>query len=527
MYGRFAYHLPRFLRNTITLEDAHRTIKELLEERENNFLSLIKLGVFGYPASPYLPLLKMAGCEYGDIKNSVSQKGLEATLLSLRKEGVYITFEECKGRNPIVREGKEFPVNASSFDNPFLKVHYFSESGGSTGVGTRIHHELDYLDTIAAHELVTYHAHGVLDIPKAIWRGVLPDGSGFNNTLRLAHYSRIPEKWFSTFNPYDFRPSQFKYRLSTLLTVIIGHMIGARLPWPEYVKVERASVVAHWVADALKKHGACFVSAPVSRALRVCVAGRKAGLDFSGAVFRVAGEPLTFAKLKGILDSGARVFSTYGFSELGRVGMGCAQPIEANDLHLCKSICAVIQYDRVVPGTDIRVPAFNFTSLLPNTPKILLNSESDDYGILEKRSCGCPLDHVGLTDHLRRIRSFQKLTGEGVTLLGSDIVYILEEALPQRFGGSPLDFQLLEEEDAQGFTKVSLIISPKVAIHDDHEVINFIKDKMKKSSARAEAAQSIWSQANTLQVKREEPSWTKRGKLMSLYVSKRYNTEKN
>lgn len=527
MYGRFVFGLRNFLCNTITLEDARRTIDVLLDEREKNFLRLIKRGIFGYQNSPYLPLLRIAGCEFGDIKNMIRQKGLETTLLALRKEGVYTTFEECKGRKPIVRGGKEFPVKADSFDNPFLKVHYYSESGGSTGVGTRVQHDLDHLDIIAAHELVTYHSHGVLDIPKAIWRGVLPDGSGFDNTLRLSHYGRAPEKWFSPFNPYDFRPSLFKYRFSSLLTVIIARMVGAPLPWPRHVKVEQASVVAHWIADTLKKYGSCFVSAPVSRALRACVQGKNEGLDFTGAVFRVAGEPLTSAKIRGITNSGARVFSTYGFSELGRIGMGCAQPLEANDLHLCKSICALISYDRLVPGTDIKVSAFNFTSLLPTSPKILLNSESDDYGIIESRSCGCPLDHVGLTEHLRRIHSFQKLTGEGVTLLGSDIIYILEEALPERFGGSPLDYQLVEEEDSKGFTKISLIISPNLKINDEREVINFIMNKMKKSSARADSARSIWNQAHTLQVKREEPSWTERGKLMSLYVTKRYKTNQN
>ena len=522
MYGRFAFGLRSFLRNTITLDDARRTIKHLLAERENNFLRLVERGIYGYKKSPYLPLLKIAGCEFGDIKTMVRQKGLEETLMALREAGVYVTFEECKGRKTIVRGGREFPIRANSFDNPFLKVQYYSESGGSTGVGTRVQHDLDHLAVIAAHEMVTYDAHGVVDLPKAEWRGVLPDGSGIDNMLRLSHFGRPPQKWFSPLNPYDFSPSQFKYRFSSLLTVIIGRMVGVPLPWPKQVKVEEASVVAHWAADTIKKEGSCYINAPVSRALRVCIAAREEGLDLTGAVFRVAGEPVTPAKVKGITSIGARVFTTYGFSEIGRIGMGCSNPVEANDLHLCKSICAMIPYESPVPGTDIKVPAFTFTSILPTAPLILLNAESDDYGIIETRSCGCPLDELGLTVHLRGIHSYEKLTGEGVTLLGSDMLHILEEVLPGRFGGSPLDYQLLEEEDKDGFTRIILIISPKVNIENEDEVIKAILDFMKKSSAMADSARNIWSQAHTLKVRREEPRWTGRGKLMSLHVENRY-----
>jgi len=92
-----------------------------------------------------------------------------------------------------------------------------------------------------------------------------------------------------------------------------------------------------------------------------------------------------------------------------------------------------------VPGSDITVDAFHFTTLLPTARKLLLNVESDDYGVVETRSCGGPLESYGYTEHLRQIRSFRKLTGEGVTLVGSEMLRILEEVLPARFGGSPLD----------------------------------------------------------------------------------------
>ncbi|MGA7874534.1 MAG: hypothetical protein WCA08_02645 [Desulfoferrobacter sp.] len=520
MFGRFASGLRSFICHTITLEDAMRMVRQLLSERERNFLRLVERGIFGYPQSPYLPLLKIAGCEFGDIRNMVGSRGLEQTLLALRDAGVYVSFEEIKARQPILRGGRVFKVSERSFDNPFLRPHYFAETGGSTGAGTRVSHELDHLAVISAHELITYSAHGVVDIPKVVWRGVLPDGSGINNILRLSRWGRPPQKWFSPFNPYDVAPAVVKYRLATLFTIVLARLAGARLPWPKLATVDQAGVVVDWVAQALREKGACLVLAPASRALRVSLAARSAGIALTGATFRIAGEPITSAKIRGIERSGARVFTTYGFAELGRVGMGCSRRIDASEVHLCESMCAMISYGRNVPSARITVPAFNFTSLLPTAPKILLNAESDDYGLVEQRSCGCPLDELGLKRHLREIRSFQKLTGEGVSLVASDMIHVLEEVLPSRFGGSPLDYQLMEEEDKDGLTRITLLIHPRLSIRDDKEIIDVVMKALRKSSAMAAAAGSIWNQAGAIQVRREKPIWTERGKLMSLYVNR-------
>jgi hypothetical protein len=149
----------------------------------------------------------------------------------------------------------------------------------------------------------------------------------------------------------------------------------------------------------------------------------------------------------------------------------------------------------------------------------MLNVESDDYGVVEDRACGCPLEAYGFITHLRQIRSFRKLTGEGVTLVGSEMMRILDETLPGKFGGSPLDYQLLEEEDDQGFTRISLVISPKVNIANEAAVIETVLEALRRSSVAADLAQAHWRQAKTLRVKRIEPIWTARGKLMPLHLA--------
>ncbi len=520
MYARFAWGLRGFLRHTITLEEAKAIVRERLEKRDENFLRLVEKGIFGYPRSPYLLLLKLAQVELGDIQNMVRAKGLEDTLRALREAGVYITFEEFKGREPIVRHGQAIPVQAHDFDNPHLRHYYEAESGGTTGAGMRVAIDLDHLAAQTPLIMLARDAYGVLNVPTAIWRGILPDSTGLNNILRPARFGQMPEKWFSPVAVGDFRPS-LKYRLATHYVVTMGRLFGVPIPWPEPVSLDQAGVVARWAAEALEARGACLIRAGVSMALRVCIAAREEGLDLTGATFMGAGEPPTPAKVQGITRTGARYVPNYFFSEAGYVGAGCARPVDGNDLHFLKDHLALIQYPRQVPGWEMTVPAFYFTTLLPTAPKLLLNVESDDYGIIEHRSCGCPLETYGFTEHLRHVRSFRKLTGEGVTLVGSEMVHILQEVLPARFGGSPLDYQLLEEEDENGFTRLSLLVSPKVEIADETEVIEAVLEALGRSSVAADLARAIWSQARTLRVKRTEPIWTARGKLMPLHVKRR------
>ena len=519
MYARFAWGLRGFLRHTISLEEARAIVRRRMAEREANFLRLVERGIFGYPHSPYLPLLKLAGCELGDIHNMVRDRGLEETLRALGEAGVYVTFEEFKGREPIVRDGHEIRVQLHDFDNPYLKHYYQTQSGGTTGAGTRVPTDLDHLAAQAAPVMLCHAAHGVLDVPIAMWFGLLPDGTGVNTILRKACFGKLVEKWFSPIISRDLRPS-LKNRLATWYTVAMGRLYGTPIPQPQPVRLDEAAIVARWAAKTLEAHGACLIRTHVSKALRVCLAAREEGLDLTGVTFMGGGVP-TPAKVQGITHAGARYVPTYFFAETGAVGWGCAQPADVNDIHFFKDSLALIQHPRQVPGAGITVDSFHFTTLLSTAPKLMLNVEIDDYGVIENRSCGCPLEAYGYTEHLRHIYSFSKLHSEEATLTGSEMIHILEEVLPARFGGSPLDYQLLEEEDEEGFTRLSLLVSPKIEVEDEREVIEVVLEALGRGSVAADLARALWSQVGTFQVKREEPIWTARGKLMPLHLPRR------
>ena len=78
--------------------------------------------------------------------------------------------------------------------------------------------------------------------------------------------------------------------------------------------------------------------------------------------------------------------------------------------------------------------------------------------------CGCPLERLGWTTHVQSVLSREKLTAAGMTFYDVDVVKILEHVLPQRFGGGPTDYQLVEEETAAGAPVVRLLVHPAVRV---------------------------------------------------------------
>jgi hypothetical protein len=216
---------------------------------------------------------------------------------------------------------------------------------------------------------------------------------------------------------------------------------------------------------------------------------------------------------------GAEYRPSYWLTEAGIVGTGCTNPAGVDDVHFFSDGHALIRQPRQTVAGD--VDAFYFTSLSASAPKLLLNTEVDDYGHLERRSCGCPLEELGLSDHISGIRSFSKLSTEGMTLVGSDMVRILEEVLPARLGGTPQDYQLAEEEDEAGLTMLVLRISPRVHLENEERVREVMLSALAESNSAADIAQAIWRQAHTLKVRRAEPVWTTGGKLLPLDLASR------
>ena len=498
----------------ITVEMAKDAVRQRLGEREANFLTTARDAIFSNPASPYRTLFDLAGCSFSDLQQMVRTRGLEPTLRALRDAGVYLTFEEFKGRQPVERHGRHVHVSPELFINPSQPYHFWAESGGSTGSATRLPSNVVRARHSAIYVALRQRAYGIEHVPKALWRGLMP--TELNTLLSAVIIDDVPERWFTPQVPFDFRAAR-RYPFATYAILGLTRLHGVRLPWPELVTLEQAGVIAQWAAETRRRRGGCYISATASMCLRICVAAKAADIDLTGVMFSGAGEPMTAAKAAGITSVGATCRPGYFASELGAIGMGCGNPIEPNEQHLLEDKLAMIQVAREVPGFPQKVDAFNFTTLLPTATTVVVNLELDDFGVVDTRSCGCLFETLGFTRHIRQIRSFRKLTGEAVCLIGSDMERILEEVLPAKFGGSALDYQLSEGEDADGFTRLTLVVSPRIAIPDEASVIRAVYDALAASDASADYARVTWLKSGTLRVVRREPASTKAGKFPSLH----------
>jgi hypothetical protein len=514
---RFTRGLRGAFQDRLTLDEAKAAMRESLTDREDRFLAFVEKHVYGNPRSPYLPMLRIAACELGDLRNMVRDKGLEPTLLELRKADVYVSFEEFKGRQPIVRQGRVLEVKPDDFLNPWIDAYLETTSSGSTGRASKSRMSADGAVSVRSGvgNMILAYVHGFLGQPKAIWNPVLPTGEGLGQILRGVWSDQVPVRWFSPGSTSDLNTSLL-YRFFTFSLVLFLRRQGVPAPWPEWVPVERGIKVAEWAVRTVKEHGGCVINTFPSLALRVSLAAQEHGLDLTGLTLMGAGEPTTDAKWRGITRSGARWVPYYSCTEAGNIGMGCANPQDGNDVHWMKGQVGMIQYPRQLPGSDLIVNSFYYTTLQRTPIKLLLNMESDDFGVVEECHCGCRYEELGLTQHIRHIRSFAKLTAEGMTVAGTAMVRILEDVLPARFGGTALDYQLQEAEDEQGFTRYYVVVHPRVTLDDEQAVLEAVWEGLRKTGPGENISQSMWQRAQTFRIKRAEPTWGPSGKFHPL-----------
>lgn len=175
-----------------------------------------------------------------------------------------------------------------------------------------------------------------------------------------------------------------------------------------------------------------------------------------------------------------------------------------------------------MPHFDLWIDAYLFTTVLYESPKLLLNVGMGDYGDLAQQKCNCPFGQLGFDQRLSNIRSYEKLTGEGVTFVETDFVRIIEKDLPEAFGGRSTDYQLIEQENPKGLTELRLLISPRIgAVPEDQVVKRFLTVlNHAEDNWWAQSGTEMWDQSGMVQVTREEPLTTASGKLLPFLLIK-------
>jgi hypothetical protein len=516
-FRRYASGLRRFVEEPLSAERCVAGIRERLQAREDNFLRIVERGIYGQAHSPFRALLAHAGAEYADVAGLVRSEGVEGALSRLYDDGVYVTYEEFKGLRPIERPGLTLSVAPSDFDNPLFLPAYSVGNSGSSGVKRRVRLDFDALAMNAAYDSFILDLLDVRQRPFAIWLPVPPSLIGLSNVLRTAKLGRTVERWFSQ-NPLDPRAGSLKDYLLTKYTISACRRYGVAFPTPEYVPFDQAQLVAEWLAEKRRLGTPALISAgSASAGVRICLAARERGLDISGTVFRFTGEPYTEGKARVVAEAGCWATSIYSATELNMIGMGCASPEQPDEVHLAEDRLAVLQRRRSVGTNGGSVGALLFTTLHPGCPKITLNVEMDDYAVLTERDCGCAAEALGFRRHLHTIRSHAKLTSAGTTFLGSDLHTLVEQTLPARFGGSPTDYQLVEEEQ-DGLTTVAIVVSPRVGDVDEERLVAAVLDVVGRGPAYQRMMAGFWQDGQTLRVVRREPHSTPSAKILPLHL---------
>jgi hypothetical protein len=510
---RYLVGLAGFLNGPLTLEQSRALIRHRMETREARFLRFVRRFVYGHPSSPYLALLRHAGCEYGDVEGMVRQRGLGPTLETLRNEGVYLTFREFKGLRDVVRGSKTFRFRDVEFDNPFRGASMEIRSGATRSAGSPVTVTLDFIaEAIAPAFHVTLSATQSQG-PIILWLAGFPSGAGVSHWLALAKMRRPPARWFSMTDPYGSLIAG-RHRLMWMAAAAMSRLWRAGLPAPEFTPVSSPEPVLQAMLALRRAHGGCTLMTSPSAAVRLAALAQRQGTSLEGIPILAAMEPLTPGKAAEIRRSGATVFSTYGLSETGIIAGPCGNPDAPDDMHLLSDCFAMILRRRTVAGIG-ELDAYMLTTLLDSPRKVMLNAEIDDFGDFVHRRCGCPYDEVGLRFHLSRVRSFTKLTGEGTMVLGHECTPILEEILPREFGGRSIDYQLLEEEDEHRLTRLFLVVSPEVGAVDEERVAARFTEELQRVQPRGIR---LWLQDGTIRVVRREPVRTPRGKLLPFHT---------
>ena len=512
--------LDAYFARPLDLAEARALVRTRVQRRDELFLAMAH-SAFVRPGSPYRALLDAAGCTLRDLEIMVRQRGVEGTLRALYQAGVYLSFEEYNS-GEVRRGGREIRFTAADLAGPGGPGAMALRTGGTRSGGRWVNLHIDNLAEQSAPQYGI--ALDMLAGPRApvfLWQLGFPSGAAIATWFALGRLRRPPTRWFSL-NPVPPRlfGRRGHHRLLLYAARRAARRGGVHLPLPEFAPVTDAAKVLEAVMATLQTEGRGVVITTPSCAVRLAVEARRRGGSLRGLGILTGAEPLTNAKAEEIVRAGARVRCHYASMEAGLMGAPCGNPRDVDDMHFRSDALAMITVPRDLAG--VTVETLMLTSLLPTAPRIFWNVEIDDFAQVEERRCGCVWDELGCGPHLLGVRSFTKLTGEGTTVVGSNVVHIVEQVLPQAFGGASTDYQLVEAEDEERLTRLFLLISPSVGPLDEAVVIGRFTEALRATAGTGLGAgggmRQVWEQADSIRILRREPISTSLGKLLPFHT---------
>ncbi len=515
---RLAAGIRDFLRERITVARAEEKIKMDLALREENFLQVARTQIYERPESPYLKLLKPAGCEFADLQGQVRRHGLETTLEKLAKEGVYFTSDEFKGKKEVVRGRENFRVSPEDFIRTDATRGFAIQTGGTRNAPLGSMASLERLTEQTFELAVLFSAHELWNCSHAVYDGILPSSGGVKFILIYAKMGVRVDRWFARKIPVNSRIGGWYGYLTTYLIVLAGKRYGHGFPAPDFTEISDIDRIVGWIAERKREGMTCCIKTGASSACRIANAARARGIALDGTKFLIGGEPFTEAKRDAIERAGAKAIPRYSFGEGGSVGLGCVNPLYTDEVHVSQHRLALIHQPRPIAEDGPPIHPLLFTTFAPHEVRLLLNVENGDYAVSGNRDCGCALEKLGFKLHLHDIRSFEKFTSEGMNYFYGELFELFEKVLPGEFGGGPGDYQLVEEEDEQGQTRLSLWVHPAVKNLDEERLFSRVRAALSQGSRWNRITARLWQDARTFRVVRKAPHASVRGKILPLHI---------
>lgn len=507
-----------FLREPLTVPRAEEAIQHALDHRDENFLEIVRTRIYESPDSPYLRLLKIAGCEFPDLRALVRRSGVDRALERLAKDGVYLTSDEFKGNTHVVRRGQSFRVVPDDFLRQDAQAGFTGISSGTKNRPVRTFITFDWLAMRAQAMAVFLSAHDLHSYAHAVYDGTLPASAGMNNLLLYAKAGLATNRWFARKIPGNTWLESPYYLLATHVIVLAGKRFGPGFPRPEFIDIQDVHRIVRWVGEQGRKGHRCCITAAASNAIRVARVAWEMSASLSGTKFIMSGEPFTESKRQLLERVGGSGTGRYAYGGGMNIGFGCARGRHTDDVHVNEHLLALLAHPEPLPSTGPQIHPLMCTTLNPLSPRMLLNVQNGDYAALERRECGCALGTVGLTLHVSRIRSFEKFTSEGTNYFYGDLFPLFEEILPAEFGGSPGDYQLVEEEDGAGQTRLTVVVHPQVGALSEERLLSRLREALAEGSKGNRIMAGIWRSAGTLRVRRDVPHASPRGKILPLHI---------
>lgn len=506
-YSQLAKSITKWIKSPV-VSDPTIAIQANVSLRHENFLRLLQAAILANPKHPIKKLLAWAGIGYEDIEKHLNQNGLEDTLLMLYRQGVYLTHDEFKGKQEVCRGSLKMQIASSDLANPLYQAIMEASSSGSSGNPTVTRRSLEYQTYRELQESVFLSELEVKERDQLLTTSVLPATGGFNRLITHARRGALVKGWM------PIRPVMH-YRVLTAMYLLELRLMGIPAPFPRYLPEDDYTPIAKWISERKKQGRNVLVTGNVSPAVRVVDAANKLGIDISGTRFVVGGESISPAKVEIVEKAGAIINARYTISEFGPVGFGCKQ-MRGNCVHVSRDSLAVISRKRVAPLTDTEVESLLFTTLLPFAPTVAINLEMDDAGEVGPATCGCGLTQLGFTQQINHIFSYGKLTGYGTSLMAGDVLRILESLLPNRFGGVPSDYQLIEIEQGKQ-TAIELRVHPRLGVTSESDVRDYFMKELKRIWSGSTTGRT-WTQSGSFRVSMKAPIQTNGKKIHPLHL---------